>query len=379
MRGTVRTSLLRHRAGGAALVIAGAILAAGCRSQAPGTFLRLTPDRWREVVAARGVDPGDVPMPMMVTPEIRHVAEQIAGPGDERERLKRLQSALLDRKSYAFEYDTVATFTASEAFAFRRGNCVSFTNLFIAFGRALGIPLQAALVFRRARSEREGDLVMVYNHMVAVLPKTRDLIVYDFYMTRDSSKVDLKLIDDLAVAAISASNRGVEALRAGDLEKARKLLERATKLQPSLPDLHSNLGIVRWRQKDVEGAYRAFREGLDLDPHRPALLHNLAALYIDQGRQAEARAALAAANTRDASPFLFVVQGDLEFAGGNLKEALTAYKRAHRESHSLVEALLGIARTEKALGNEAAARRALRKALKLRPDDPQVRALLEET
>ena len=97
-----------------------------------------------------------------------------------------------------------------------------------------------------------------------------------------------------------------------------------------------------------------------------------------QPQHGQARAALAAANTRDASPFLFVVQGDLEFAGGNLKEALTAYKRAHRESHSLVEALLGIARTEKALGNEAAARRALRKALKLRPDDAQVRALLEE-
>jgi len=379
MGGTVKTFRLLRRARGVALVIAGAILAPGCRSQAPGTFLRLTPERWREAVASRGVDPGDVPMPMMVTPEIRAVAEQIAGPGDERERLRRLQGALLDRKSYAFEYDTVATFTASEAFAFRRGNCVSFTNLFIAFGRALGIPLQAALVFRRARSEREGDLVMVYNHMVAVLPKTRDLIVYDFYMTRDSSKVDLKLIDDLAVAAISASNRGVEALRAGDLEKARTLLERATKLQPSLPDLHSNLGIVRWRQKDVEGAYQAFREGLDLDPHRPALLHNLAALYIDQGRQAEARAALAAASTRDASPFLFVVQGDLEFAGGNLKEALTAYKRAHRESRALVEPLLGIARTEKALGNEAAARRALQKAAKLRPDDPQVRALLEES
>lgn len=373
------TSRSRSRALRAAVALLGATLAAACRSQSEGTLLRLTPERWREVVAARGVDPGDVPMPMMVTPEIRAVAEQIAGPGDDRERLKRLQSALLDRKQYAFEYDTIATFTASEAFAFRRGNCVSFTNLFIAFGRALGIPLQAALVFRRARSEREGDLVMVYNHMVAVLPKTRDLTVFDFYMTRDTSKIELKLIDDLAVAAISASNRGVEALRAGDLEKARKLLERATKLQPSLPDLHSNLGIVRWRQKDIEGAYAAFREGLDLDPHRPALLHNLAALYIDQGRQAEARAALAAASTRDASPFLFVVQGDLEFAGGNLKEARTAYRRAYRESKTLVEALLGLARVEKAMGNVPASRRALEKARKLNPDDPQVKALLEES
>lgn len=330
-------------------------------------------------MASRGVDPGDVPMPMMVTPEIRAAAERIAGPLEDGERLKRLQAALLDRKTYAFEYDTVATFTAGEAFAFRRGNCVSFTNLFIAFGRALGIPLQAALVFRKGRSEKEGDLVMVYNHMVAVLPKARYLTVYDFYQTREDTTMDLKLIDDLAVAAISASNRGVEALREGDLDRARTLLERATKLQPSLPDLHSNLGIVRWKQGEIDGAYKAFREGLDLDPHRPALLHNLAALYLAEGRVAEARAALAAASTREASPYLFVVQGDLEFAGGKPKEALKAYRRAYRESKTLMEALLGIARAEKALGNDAASRRALRKAQKLRPDDPQVKALLEGT
>ena len=91
---------------------------------------------------------------------------------------------------------------------------------------------------------------------------------------------------------------------------------------------------------------------------------------------AEARAALAAANIRDASAYLFVVQGDLELAGGNFKEARTAYRRAYREGKNLVEALLGLARVERALGNEPAAQRALRKALKIRPDDPQVQALL---
>ena len=132
-----------------AVLVAGAIAVSGCRSGAPGSALQLSPERWREVVASRGVDPGDVPMPMYVSPSIREMAERISGPGSDSERLKRLQSALLDRKAYAFEYDTVATFTASEAFAMRRGNCVSFTNLFIAFGRAIGIPLQAGLLFRR--------------------------------------------------------------------------------------------------------------------------------------------------------------------------------------------------------------------------------------
>lgn len=370
---------MKSRLAALAVLLAGAMAASGCRSGGSGTILQLSPERWREVVASRGVDPGDVPMPMYVSPEIRAFAEQIAGPGDDRERLKRLQAVLLDRKTYSFEYDTVATFTAAEAFAARRGNCVSFTNLFIAFGRALGIPLQAALLFRRARSEREGDLVMVYNHMVAVQPKGRIDTVYDFYLSREGTAVDLRLVDDLAVAAISASNRGVEALRAGDFEEAHVLLERATKLDPTLPDLLSNLGIVKWRQGDTDGALATFRQGLAIDPHRPALLNNLAAVYIEQGRMSEARIALAAASTRDASPFLFVVQGDLELVGGNPKAALKAYRRAHRDAPQLVEPLLGIARAEKALGNDAAARRALRKADKLRPDDVQIRTLLEKT
>ncbi len=357
-------------------LLAGALAASGCRSGAPGTHLNLSPEEWRRVVAERGVDPGDVPMPMYVSPAIRAVAEEIGGPGDDRERLRRLQAALLDRRSYAFEYDTVATFTAAEAFAARRGNCVSFTNLFIAFGRALGIPLQAALLFRRARSEREGDLVMVFNHMVAVHPKGRYNTIYDFYQTRDETQVDLRLIDDLAVAAISASNRGIEALRQGDLARAHGLLERATKLDPSLPDLLSNLGIAKWRQGDRDGALAVFRRGLELDAHRPALLHNIAALFIEQGRRNEARAALAAANTREASPYLSVVQGDLELAGGSPKAALRAYRRANRESPQLVEALIGIARAERALGNEGAARRALQKALKLRPEESEIRSLL---
>lgn len=360
-----------------AALIAGTLAAYGCQSTGSGHVVNVSPEQWRAAVASRGVDPGDVPMPMYASPAIREAALQAAGPGEDGERLRRLQSLLLDRKSYAFEYETTGTFTAAEAFAAKRGNCVSFTNLFIAFGRAIGIPLQAGLLFRRGRSEREGNLVMVYNHMVAVLPKGSDPVIYDFYVTRDASPVDLKLVDDVAVAAISASNRGIEALRAGDLAKAHALLERATKLDATLPDLLSNLGIVKWRQGDTEGALVEFRRGLELDAHRPSLLHNLAAFYIEQGRMTEARAALAAASTRDASPYLFVVQGDLELAGGNAKEALKAYRKAHREGPKLVEPLLGIARAEKGLGNDAAARRALRKAERLRPDDAHIRSLLE--
>lgn len=68
-------------------------------------------------------------------------ARAAAGEGTDRERLKSLQQFLFDEERFPFEYETRGTYGAQEAFRLRRGNCVSFTSLFIALGRSLGIPL----------------------------------------------------------------------------------------------------------------------------------------------------------------------------------------------------------------------------------------------
>ena len=52
-------------------------------------------------------------------------------------------------------------------FRSRRGNCVAFTNLFIAMSRAIGIPVRAAILRREPASEREGDLILINTHVVA--------------------------------------------------------------------------------------------------------------------------------------------------------------------------------------------------------------------
>jgi Tfp pilus assembly protein PilF len=316
---------------------------------------------------------------MAATPEMALAASGLAGGGTDDERLERLRRTLLDGKTFSFEYERDTTFTSLEAFDARRGNCVSFTNLFIALGRSLGIPLQAALVRARGSSERAGDLVVTHRHMVAVrrIPGGNTVRVYDFYQSLEESSGPLVLLDDFEVAAVRASNVGVEHLGRRENAEARRELELAVKLAPRIGDFWANLGLAAWRSGDASAAFAAYRRGLEVDPGSPPLHQNLAALYVEQRRPAEARDLLATVDTARASPFVFLVRGDLELAGGGYRQAISFYRKAAAADPKLAEPWLAIARAELARGRPAAARKAAEKALKRDPASAEARQLLE--
>lgn len=349
-----------------------AALTACASLEAPPGFV-VSPERWRAGVARRGADLADAPNPMDVTAAMTAAAKELGGTGSDEERLGRLHTALLDGCAFTFEYEKSTTFSAADAFENRRGNCVSFTNLFIALGRTLGIRLQAALVSAPGVSEREGDLIVTYKHMVAVhaLAGGRSANVYDFYGTAEEPGRRLILLDDFSVAGILSSNAGVAHFGRGEYAEAEREIEIAVKLGPRLGSLHANLGLAKWRSGDVAGAFAAFRKGLEVEPHGPALLQNLAALYIDQQRPAEARAALAAIDVVQASPYTLIVRGDLERSAGNVKGAIRNYREAAGLDPKLVDPWLAIARAELARGRPDAARKAARKALKREPGNPE--------
>lgn len=339
-------------------------------------LLDVSPRRWEAAIRARGLDPAEVPMPMGQTPGIVAFARQTARSGTDRERLERLQTALFDRKVFAFEYEKMATFTAAEAFEAHRGNCVSMTNLLLAMARSLGIRLRPGLILRRQSSEKQGDLVLRFAHMVAVYSDQQELRIYDFYLDRPDTPGRLTLLDDVDVAAIAASNAGVEALRAGDFARSQELFERAVRLGPGIPEVYAGLGVAQWRRGNIDAAFATFRKGLELAPSRASLLNNLAVLYIELGKPDEARIALAAANLSEASPHFLVAKGNLELASGDAAGAIRSYKGAHARDKTSVEPLLGIARAEQARGRKDAARKALQKAARLAPEDQRVRNLL---
>src|SRR5262249_14365619 len=59
---------------------------------------------------------------------------------------------------------------------------------------------------------------------------------------------------------------GVMEARAGDLKRARSLLEKALKQQPGNADVHFNLAEVAHAQRRLDAAEAHFRQTLTLDP-----------------------------------------------------------------------------------------------------------------
>lgn len=367
---------LTSRFGLLALTALGALYGCTTLERPPG--YTVSAENWKALVARRGVDPAEAPNPMDATPAMAAAARELGGVGPDEEKLERLRAALLDARAFTFEYERNSTFSAADAFESRRGNCVSFTNLFIALGRSLGIRLQAALVTARGISEREGDLIVTYTHMIAFYQiaggRTK---TYDFYRMAEEPGGRHTILDDLSVGAIRASNDGIAHLGRGEHAEAAHDLEIAVKLGPQLGSLYANLGLAKWRTGDVAGAFAALRGGLEVEPRNPPLLQNLAALYLDQGKPAEARAALAALDVHRASPYMLIVLGDLEMRGGNVKRAFRNYRDAAGLDPKLADPWLAIARAERARGRSAASRKAAKKALAREPGNPEALRLAQ--
>lgn len=344
---------------------AGALLAAaaGCAARVPALH---DPDAWARALRHRDLDPAAVSNPIGVTPEIAAAAQDLGGRGTPLEILDQFQEELFFGSKMTFDYESTGTLTAAEALAAGRGNCVAFTNLFIALGRSRGIQVRAAFLELHDRVEKKGDLVFVNNHVVAVYPHTSGITVYDFYRQRSEFVSQIRLLDDLELAALYANNRGAIELQRGNLAGAVAAFETTVRLWPGFAQAYGNLGVAKRRIGDVEGALEAYRRALRDAPHDPAVLGNLAALYSSLGKEAEAKAALAAADLRTATPWTIVVRADLELAEGDPAAAARLYRKASKLAPDLVEAYEGLARAESARGNAGAAQRARERAAALR-------------
>lgn len=351
------------------------VLAAGCTSSRPD-YTFMTPVEWREELIRRGVDVRQVPNPLGVVEAMQNEAADLAGVGTPTERLQRLQSAFFDEKAFPFHYENRGTYTAVEAFARRQGNCLSFTNLFVAMGRSLGIPVTTALVTRAQASEKEGDLIIVNNHVVAALPYGPQWQYFDFDRRPHERPTVYRPLDDLWITALYLNNRGADELRAGHPDIALRYFEYATKLAPQFPAAWGNVGVARRRLGDYAGALDAYTQALAISADDPTILGNLASLYRSLGKENEAEMALKAVNLSAATPHVLIVRGDLELAQGRTKKAMRMYKRARNLGPKLADPWVALARAELTRSRPDAAQKDLERALTLEPNHPEAIIML---
>lgn len=359
-----------------ALVVLVAGVAMGCVSGSP-KLMYLSQERWEQEVRKRGVDPSRVPNPLAVSEPMRLAAVQFSGEiGNDLARLKRLQSSLFDESEFPFHYSGRETLTAAEAFFRREGNCLSFTNLFVAMARSLELPVTTALVRRSRASEREGDLIVVNNHVVATVDWNTKAEFFDFDRRRHEPPTQFKPLDDLWITALFLNNKGADELRAGHPDIAIRYFEDAVRLAPEFAAAWGNVGVAKRRLGDIDGALQAYQKALSIEADNPTILNNLSSLYRALGRHQEADHALIAANLMLASPHVLIVRGDLELTQGRPDAAEKLYKRARRLGPELADPFIALARLEVGRKETRKAIKYLEEALEVEPANRDAHELL---
>lgn len=330
----------------AAVLASSALAAAGCASM---TTSSQAEHRLRDEIRDRGVDPDTVIVPFALSDEMRTWMDaNIQHAGSAEEKLKGLlRSIVSNAGGLGVSYQADFTVTAADVFRTHRANCLSFTNLFVAMARELGVDVYFLLVEDLQSFAREGDLVVVSDHMTAAYGQPPDRMVLDFTPGEVREYRETRELSDLVAVAMYYTNRGAGFLRAGDERSAVEWLDVAVKLAPELAGAWTNLGVARRRTGDMQGAEVAYRRALETDATALSAYQNLAALLRLRGQEQEANDLLALTARRDnRNPFTFLDLGDLSLRYGRFEEAEGYYRRALRLDHEGPEpyAAIGILR-----------------------------------
>jgi Tfp pilus assembly protein PilF len=316
--------------------------------------------------------------PVLLDDEMRAWARAAVTPREDvRGRLSALLRGLLSRPVAPFRHRGGVTTSVREAWESGLANCLTFTHLYVRLAREVGVDAHYVRVRDVVGFDREGDLVIVSDHVVAAAGAGSQKTVIDFSERPWRDYAGGERLSDRRALALHYSNLGADAIRAGDAELARRRLETATRIDPELADGWINLGVALRRGGDLAGAEAAYRRALAAEPDQVSAYHNLASLLERRGRGEEARAALAAvepARLRD--PWAALAFGRIALRGGRLDEAERFLRRARRLLPESAEPLAALAERAQAAGDARRARRLAERALRLEPAHPGASALL---
>jgi len=279
-------------------------------------------------------------------------------------KLQELVDAIISGESFGLEFDE-KTRTAAETFRLRRGNCLSFSNLFIAMAREVGLDASFQEVDIPPDWSLRNDVFVLNRHVnVRVDLGSLDDHVVDFNIDDFRASYDTRIIPDSRALAHFYNNVGVESMQAGDAASAvlcfrRAIADNDRRFSPAW----TNLGTVYLRLGHPAYAEAAYLEALKADSEDLVAMSNLASLYERQGDPE--RAAMyrrRVSDHRRQNPYFRYQRAREAFAAGDWDAAIGHLKFAIRKKQNEDEfyALLGMCYLKK--GDKGTARRWLARA-----------------
>lgn len=341
-----------------------AILATGCASSGPKGLIE--PGELERILERRGLLDETV-IPYGLTAEMKAWAHKVAPTHlSVEQRMENLRQRLLLGEERPLEYTWGYTGTAQEVFASRQANCLAFTNLFVGMAREVGVPLFFLSVEDIETYRKEGDLVVISDHIAVGIETSFEIKMYDFSEHGMQEQASVRRISDLTALSMFHSNRGAEELQRGNEEAALQWLRTAVQLDPTLANAWVNLGVVLRRRGETEHAELAYTTALEVDPRAMSAYQNLVSMLRLQGREDEAASyERVLRRSPNRNPFTYMNLGDLSQSHGKLDEARRFYRRATQLNPQDAEAHAALGHVAFEQGNLRLARKMLRKAREL--------------
>jgi len=183
------------------------------------------------------------------------------------------------------KYDARATFTAEETFHHARANCLSFTNLFIAMARHVGMHVQYNEVDVPPIWDLVNGKTLVLNKHVNALVTRRDRVrhVVDLRLEEFEFYYEQRTISDQLAFAQHYNNKAMGYLVAGEYVDALRYLVKALTLQPKVSYLWNNLGALYRRAGNLQAAEKSYLIALSENSGDLTAYSNLARFYKDTG------------------------------------------------------------------------------------------------
>lgn len=267
------------------------------------------------------------------------VAAKIGAANEPRTKLQRLLAGMQESGLFELDYAMAETTTARTTFHERRGNCLSFTILFVALAREAGLDVRYRLVNMPPLWSSETDFVVLRRHVntIARTAFHEDYVV-DFNAIELGGRYDTREIGDDEVLALFYNNLGAEALIRGEHPASFQYFREAVLAAPTMAGSWTNLGALYSRRGMHERAEAAYLHALSLEPNERSALSNLAGLYSVMG-----------------------------------EDELAAEYRERVRNYQLRNPYFHFAQAQEAVSRQefAAAARALRNALRLKRDEPR--------
>lgn len=315
--------------------------------------------------------------PFAPNPEIEQMGKVIGRmPGSSLKKLETIIDRIFSKRDYGlgFEYASRPTLTAKEAYAERRGNCLSLVNLFVAIARSSGLKAYYMEVKDFETFQRYGGAVVRSTHIVggvggeskAGLAVYAQLRTVDFYPNRPKRYRSLRIISDQRAIAHYYNGVGAEAMLDGELERAELLLREAVRRDPELAEGWNNLGILDRRLGHLEAAITDLERALEIDPVFVPAMENLSSFYRMTGdAEAAERMAARALEQKTKNPYYLLQKAIDSFGAGDMATAEQMAERALKLDKKIPEVHLLLGRIALAEGERRKAERYFKRASRL--------------